>query len=96
MRDRHLTAAEIRHLVEQEMDEVETRLLLHHLATCPGCYAVAGYILDLDENGELPPVFSSIDLDLARSRHEAPRLFGALCRFPFDEQRRLVRALPPM
>ncbi len=90
MRDRHLTAAEIRHLVEQEMDEVETRLLLHHLATCPGCYAVAGYILDLHEAGELPPLFSSIDLDLARSRHEAPWLFGTLCRFAFDEQRRLI------
>lgn len=90
MRDRHLTAAEIRHLVEQEMDEVEIRLLLHHLASCPACYAAGGYILDLHEAGELPPLFSSIDLDLARSRHEAPGLLGMLCRFPFDDQKRLI------
>jgi len=91
MRQEHLTKQEIRHFVEHEHDEIELKLLLHHLAVCPGCYAAGGYILDLYVAGSLPAKFSSIDLDLARSRAEAPRLYARLSGLSFAKQQGLLK-----
>ena len=51
MRDAHLTADEIGHFLDKG-DQLINRLFLHHLAVCPGCYAVAGHVLDLYQAGE--------------------------------------------
>lgn len=91
MRERHLRHEDIRRLVEVETSEAHMRLLLHHLAVCPECYREGGYILDLFETGALPLVFSSVDLDLARSRAEAPALLARLERFDFERQKALVK-----
>jgi tetratricopeptide (TPR) repeat protein len=90
MREDHLTKAEIRHFVEREHDEIEMKLFLHHLAVCGACYRRGGYILDLYLAGALPEPFSSIDLDLAYSRSEAPRLYAKLSRHSFGKQKALL------
>jgi tetratricopeptide (TPR) repeat protein len=91
MRERHLRHEDIRRLIEVETSEHHVRLLLHHLSVCPECYREGGYILDLYEAGALPAVFSSVDLDLARSRAEAPALLEKLGRFDFKRQKALVK-----
>src|SRR3954452_2637175 len=91
MREHHLSRREIRQLIEVENSVPQTKLLLHHLAVCPDCYASGGYILDLHQAGMLPPRFSSVDVDLARSRAEAPHLFEKLERFSFERQQGLIK-----
>jgi tetratricopeptide (TPR) repeat protein len=91
MRHSHLSRREIRKLIEVESNETQTKLLLHHLAVCPECYASGGYILDLHAAGLLPERFSSVDVDLARSRADAPALYQRLARFPFVRQKGLIR-----
>lgn len=91
MRERHLRHEDIRRLVEVEASEAHVELLLHHLAVCPECYREGGYILDLYEAGALPPVFSSVDLDFARSRAEAPTLLARLSRFGFERQKAVLK-----
>jgi tetratricopeptide (TPR) repeat protein len=91
MRQSHLSRREIRKLIEVESNETQTKLLLHHLAVCPECYAAGGYILDLHAAGLLPERFSSVDVDLARSRADAPALYQKLARFPFVRQKGLIR-----
>jgi tetratricopeptide (TPR) repeat protein len=94
MREEHLTAEGLERLLEEDSSPEHNRLLLHHLAICPACYAVAGYILDLYEAGALPLTFCTVDIDLARSRAEAPALYEALRRYSFGEQQSLIRDIP--
>lgn len=91
MKEHHLRHEDIRRLVEVETSEAHMLLLLHHLAVCPDCYREGGYILDLYETGALPAVFSSVDLDLTRSRAEAPALLARLERFGFERQKAVVK-----
>jgi len=91
MRELHLSKRDIRRLIEAGNNEIQTQLLLHHLAVCPECYASGGYILDLHNAGMLPPLFSSVDVDLARSRLEAPALYQRLSGFSFDRQKGLIK-----
>jgi tetratricopeptide (TPR) repeat protein len=90
MKEDHLSQREIRQLIEVEISEMQTKLLLHHLAVCPECYAAGGYLLDLHEAGMLPPRFSSVDIDLAKSRAAAPALYQRLSRFSFEHQKGLL------
>ncbi|HZF13951.1 MAG TPA: tetratricopeptide repeat protein [Thermoanaerobaculia bacterium] len=94
MRDSHLTPEILHHLLTRDNDPEEHRLLLHHLAVCPACYKVAGYVLDLFEAGAIDLAFSTVDLDLARSRAEAPLLLAELGRHPYEAQQALVRQTP--
>lgn len=91
MKDAHLKAEDIDPLLWDE-DEVRNRLLLHHLAVCPECYAVGGFILDLYLAGEIDLKFGHIDLVLGRSRLEAPALWEKLSKHRgFKRQVALVR-----
>ena len=92
MKDAHLTPGFLARLLEEDNDADQNRFILHHLAVCPGCYAVGGYILDLYRTGALQPEFCVIDIELARSRAAAPVLFATLQAFTPEEQRDLVRA----
>src|SRR4051794_16717668 len=94
MHDDHLTAESLRTLLEEDSTPEHNQLLLHHLAVCPACYAVGGYILDLYKAGALPLHFCTVDIDLARSRTEAPGLFAALERYSFSQELCLVRDIP--
>jgi tetratricopeptide (TPR) repeat protein len=86
----HLDQAMLDRLMALDRTEDQTRSLLHQLAICPACYRVGGYILDLHRSGLLPLNFSVVDLDLARSRAEAPQLWESLRRLP--QSRRLSLA----
>lgn len=91
MREAHLTADEVDHFLDQG-DRLANRLFLHHLAVCPGCYAVAGHVLDLYQAGEIDLVdLCSIEISLALSRKGAPALLTKLCRHSFERQRALIR-----
>lgn len=80
MRDAHLTADEIGHFLDKG-DQLINRLFLHHLAVCPGCYAVAGHVLDLYQAGETRiEGLGSIEISLALSRKGAPALLENLNR----------------
>jgi tetratricopeptide (TPR) repeat protein len=94
MQHQHLTAERLLHLLEQGTDQEVNRLLLHQLALCPACYEVGGYILDLYSAGAIDLSFCSVDLELARSRAEAPTLRQKLEGFSFDQQRGLISDLP--
>lgn len=92
MDDTHFDDAAFRHLLEKDNDEEQIRLLLHHLAVCPGCAAGNGYVLELYRAGALGPRFSTVELDLARSRAEAPALWQKLlAASSFEERKRLLR-----
>jgi hypothetical protein len=92
MRDAHLKEDELHGLLRDE-DEVRNRLILHHLAVCPECYAVAGYILDLYLDGAIDICLGSIDIALGRSRREAPALWEELSRHSFERQKALVQEI---
>jgi tetratricopeptide (TPR) repeat protein len=77
--------------MERDSDQEENLLLLHHLAVCPACYRVGGYLLDLFEAGAIDLAFSSIDIALARSRAEAPALLARLERYSFPKALGLIR-----
>jgi hypothetical protein len=94
MRDDHLTPERLHKLLEEGASAEQNRLLLHHLALCPTCYAVGGYILDLYRDQAIDVSFCSVDLELARSRAEAPALWEKLEPFSRERQRGLVRDLP--
>lgn len=89
MRDAHLTAADLEQILEDE-NEVRNRLFLHHLAVCPECYAVGGYILDLYLAGEISLDLCTVEINIARSRREAPALWQELHELPLEEQRALL------
>ncbi len=94
MRDEHLTAETLDQLLAEDAGLAHNRLLLHHLAVCPACHAVGGYILELYEAGALPPRFCSVDIDLARLRAEAPALLETLERYSPRQRECLVRDVP--
>jgi len=91
MHDDHLTPERLDKLLEEAASEDQNRLLLHHLAVCADCYAVGGYILDLYRSDAIGLSFCSVDLELARSRAEAPALWEKLQGFSREQQRGLVR-----
>lgn len=91
MHETHLTRASLGRFLASGGDEEANRLLLHLLATCERCYAVGGYILDFFRAGALPLGFCSLDIELARSRHDAPELWGRLARFRPERRLGLVR-----
>ena len=93
MKDEHLKDEEIDGLL-RDNEEVRNRLILHHLAVCPECYAVAGYILDLYLDGTVNIELGSIDVTLGRSRREAPALWEELRRHTFKRQKALVKKTP--
>jgi tetratricopeptide (TPR) repeat protein len=90
MKDAHLTPDELIRFLEDGGEEIQNRIFLHHLALCPECYAVGGYILDAYLAGDVGLDLCSIDIDLARTRREAPVLWEELAPLPFDAQRALV------
>lgn len=90
MKDAHLKAEDVDPLLWEE-SEVRNRLILHHLAVCSECYAVAGFILDLYVAGEVDLRLGQVDLTVGRSRMEAPALWKKLSKHSFKRQMALVR-----
>ncbi len=88
----HLNGAALERLLAQDRTEDENRSLLHLIAVCPECRKAGGYLLDLHRTGALPPLFGPVDVALARSRAEAPRLWKILARHPHERRLRLARA----
>jgi tetratricopeptide (TPR) repeat protein len=93
MKDEHLKDEEIEDLLRGN-EEVRNRLILHHLAVCPECYGVAGYILDLYLDGTVDIELGSVDVSLGRSRREAPALWEELRHHTFKRQKALVKKSP--
>jgi tetratricopeptide (TPR) repeat protein len=89
MKDAHLTHEDIDDLLDDDTD-ARNRLLLHHLSVCPECYAVAGYILDLYQEGQLDDELSVTEIGLGRSRREAPALREKLLSHSVERQKALV------
>ena len=81
MHERHLTRQSLAAFLSMDHDERENALLLHTLAVCPECFRVGGYVLKLHREGALEDRFSTIDIDLALSRREAPSLLSKLERY---------------
>jgi tetratricopeptide (TPR) repeat protein len=79
-----------RWLAGRETEEDRCEAILHLAESCPECRQVAGLLLDLWEAGLLPPVFGAVDVDLARARFEAPRLWQGLTELSADDQRATV------
>jgi tetratricopeptide (TPR) repeat protein len=89
----HLTEEELERLLSKD-DEAWHRLFLHHLEVCPDCRAVAGDILDMYVAGEIGLDLCSIDIALARSRREAPKLLEQLWKYPAKRRRALLEDTP--
>lgn len=89
MKDNHLPEEDFKRLLEGA-DEPRNRLVLHHLAVCPDCYAVAGHILDLYLAGQVGHNLCTVEIGLGRSRKEAPALWEELRGYSFEEKRALV------
>lgn len=92
MEHTHLEAAALERMLDLDRSEDQNQNLLHQIAVCPECRKVGGYLLDLHRAGLLPPVFSSVDIALARSRADAPRLWERLAAFSPEQRAGLVRA----
>lgn len=90
MRDAHLTPEDLELLLARGMEEREARLFLHHLAVCPECFAVGGYVLELFEAGAIALPFCAVDIGLARSRAEAPGLWQELSDLPVPDKRERI------
>lgn len=90
MKDAHLKGDEIDGLLRDE-NHFRNRLILHHLAVCPECYAVAGYILDLYLDGTVDIDLGSTEIILGRTRRDAPALWEQLARHSFKRQKALVK-----
>jgi len=88
----HLNGAALERLLAQDRTEDENRSLLHLIAVCPECRKAGGYLLDLHRTGTLPPLFGPVDVALACSRAEAPRLWKILARHPHERRLGLARA----
>lgn len=91
MRNAHLTPETLRDLLSKDRDELENRFLLHHLAVCPECASVGGYLLELFEIGALDLRFCVVDAEIAHSRMLAPGLLEELRALPAPEAERQVR-----
>lgn len=92
MEHTHLDAAALERMLDLDRSEDQNRNLLHQIAICLECHKVGGYLLDLHRAGLLPTVFSSVDIALARSRADAPRLWERLAAFSPEQRAGLVRA----
>jgi tetratricopeptide (TPR) repeat protein len=88
----HLNGAALERLLAQDRTEDENRSLLHLIAVCPECRKAGGYLLELHRTGALPPRFGPVDVALARSRADAPRLWKILARHPHERRLGLARA----
>ena len=95
MEHEHLDQAALERLLALDRTEDQNRALLHQLAICPECREVGGYILDLHRNGFLPLNFSVVDLHLARSRAEAPRLWESFRHLSHSRRLALAQAGNP-
>ena len=95
MEQEHLDQAALDRLLAVDRTEDQNRALLHHLAVCPECYKAVGYMLDLHRDGFLSTSFSVLDVELARSRAEAPRLWEALRQLPHSRRLALAQARNP-
>lgn len=82
MEHEHLDQDRLSRLLAVDRTEDQNRALLHQLAICPQCYRVGGYVLDLHRDGHLPLNFGVVDVELARSRAEAPALWESLRQLP--------------
>lgn len=82
MEHEHLDQDRLSRLLAVDRTEDQNRSLLHQLAICPECYRVGGYVLDLHRDGHLPLNFGVLDVELARSRAEAPILWESLRQLP--------------
>jgi tetratricopeptide (TPR) repeat protein len=89
MRDEHLTPEDLERVLSQD-ETTCNRLLLHHLAVCPDCYAVGGHILDLYREGAIGIELDTQEISLAASRKEAPRLLAELRGLPASRQKALI------
>jgi hypothetical protein len=83
----HLLREHFLALIDHSHVDHLQRLILHHLAVCPGCYESAGYILDRWRSGALAPELDTVDIELAQSRFEAPALFNRLWKLPPGDRR---------
>ena len=90
MSDDHLTPEALRRLLGKDNDEEQNRLLLHHLEVCPECREVGGWVADLYRSGRIGLQFSSVDVDLGRSRVEAESLWEELRSLPSEEREAVV------
>lgn len=95
MEHEHLDQAALDRLLGLDRTDDQNRAMLHHLAICPECYKVGGYLLDLFQEGLLPLRFSVVDVELARSRAEASILWKALLRLPHLRRLELVQRERP-
>jgi tetratricopeptide (TPR) repeat protein len=89
MEHKHLDAAALDRLLAMDRTAEQNEQLFHLLAVCPVCHEVGGWLLELHQAKDLPPVFGPIDAALARSRAEAPRLLEELTSL--DPEDRLAR-----
>ncbi|HXU45211.1 MAG TPA: hypothetical protein VN783_06780, partial [Thermoanaerobaculia bacterium] len=87
----HLTRDSLRELLAEERSPAADRLLLHLLAICPECREVGGDLLELAERGAIRAPFGPVDVELARSRAQAPALWAELLALPASERRRGLR-----
>ena len=92
MEHEHLDRETLERLLTLDRTEDENRQLLHLIAVCPECREAGGYLLELHRAGALPALFGLVDLALARSRAEAPRLWETLARHPHERRLALARA----
>lgn len=95
MEHEHLDRAILDRLLALDRTEDQNRSLLHQLAVCPECYRVGGYLVDLYREGLLPLNFSVIDVELARSRAEAPLLWESLRHFSQSRRMDLIQTGNP-
>ena len=86
MLNAHLTRAEFWRLLGKANDEEQNRFLLHHLEACQGCYEEAGIVLDLYRAGALDLQFSTVDIEIAESRIEAPGRLERLLALAREER----------
>jgi tetratricopeptide (TPR) repeat protein len=90
MKDAHLTPEELGRLLEDSGEEIRNRIFLHHLAICPDCYAIGGFILDAYEDGQVGLDLCTIDIEFAQTRRQAPGLWQELRSRSPDERVTLV------
>lgn len=95
MEHEHLDQDSLNRLLAVDRTEDQNRALLHQLAICPACYKVGGYVLDLHRDGHLPLNFGIVDVELARSRAEAPGLWESLRQLPQPRRVSLAQGRNP-
>ncbi|MEA2601435.1 MAG: hypothetical protein QOF89_2427 [Acidobacteriota bacterium] len=92
----HLTPEELDRLLALDRTAEQNRNLFHQIAVCPGCREAGGYLLDLFQSGDLSLRFGLVEIELARSRAEAPDLWLRLEPLSSEERLRLVRSDPTL